>query len=310
MKLISIVTPCYNEEENIEEVYNQVKNIFSKLPNYNYDQIFIDNFSTDKTVEILRNITKDDSNVKVILNARNFGHIRSPYYGLLQANGDAVILISSDLQDPVDMIPKFLDKWEDGCKIVIGIKNKSEENKLMFFIRKIFYFILTNISETELIKNFTGFGLYDMKFIKVLRELNDPYPFMRGIVAELGFERCEIPFVQPKRVNGKTSQNFYSLYDMAMLGFISYSKLPLRMASFIGFSVSLLSFLAALIYLILKIFYWTSFSLGLAPLIIGMFFFSGIQLFFLGVIGEYIAAIFTQTKQRPLVVEKERINFN
>ena len=169
---------------------------------------------------------------------------------------------------------------------------------------------MTNISETELIKNFTGFGLYDMKFIKVLRELNDPYPFMRGIVAELGFERCEIPFVQPKRVNGKTSQNFYSLYDMAMLGFISYSKLPLRMASFIGFSVSLLSFLAALIYLILKIFYWTSFSLGLAPLIIGMFFFSGIQLFFLGVIGEYIAAIFTQTKQRPLVVEKERINFN
>jgi len=310
MQLISIVTPCYNEEENIEEVYNQVKNVFSKLPNYNYDQIFIDNFSTDKTVEILRNIAKDDSNVKVILNARNFGHIRSPYYGLLQANGDAVILISSDLQDPVDMIPKFLDKWEDGCKIVIGIKNKSEENKLMFFIRKIFYFILTNISETELIKNFTGFGLYDMKFIKVLRELNDPYPFMRGIVAELGFERCEIPFVQPKRAHGKTSQNFYSLYDMAMLGFISYSKLPLRMASFIGFTVSLLSFLAALIYLILKISYWTSFSLGLAPLIIGMFFFSGIQLFFLGVIGEYIAAIFTQVKQRPLVVEKERINFN
>ena len=310
MKLISIVTPCYNEEENVEEVYSQVKKVFSKLSIYNYEHIFIDNVSTDKTVDILRTIAKNDSNVKVILNARNFGHIRSPYYGLLQANGDAIILFICDLQDPAEMIPKFLNKWEAGYKIVIGVKNKSKESKVMFFVRKIFYFILTNISETDQIKNFTGFGLYDRKFIEVIRQLNDPYPFLRGIVAELGFERFEIPYVQPKRLKGKTKLNFYTLYDTAMLGFISYSKIPLRMASFIGFGVSFASILVAFIYLILKLFFWSSFSLGLAPLIIGMFFFSGIQLFFLGIIGEYIAAIFTQVKQRPLVVEKERINFN
>lgn len=310
MKLISIVTPCYNEEENVEEVYHQVKNAFSKLKNYNYEHVFIDNVSTDNTVNILRRIAKNDYNVKVILNAKNFGHIRSPYYGLLQARGDAIILFICDLQDPVEMIPKFISNWEKGFKIVIGVKNKSKENKLMFLIRKLFYFILSSISETEQIKNFTGFGLYDRKFIEVIRNLEDPYPFLRGIVSELGYERKEITYVQPKRLRGKTKLNFYTLYDTAMLGFISYSKIPLRLASFIGFGVSFLSFSVAIIYFILKIIFWSSFSLGLAPLIIGMFFFAGIQLFFLGVIGEYVGAIFTQVKKRPLVVEKERINFD
>ena len=310
MKLISIVTPCFNEEENVEEVYNQVKNTFSKLKNYSYEHIFIDNVSTDNTVNILRRIAKKDYNVKVILNAKNFGHIRSPYYGLLQARGDAIILFICDLQDPIEMVPKFISNWENGFKIVIGVKNKSKENKLMFLVRKLFYFILSSISETEQIKNFTGFGLYDRKFIEIIRNLEDPYPFLRGMVSELGFERKEISYVQPKRLRGKTKLNFYTLYDTAMLGFISYSKIPLRLASFIGFAVSFLSFLAATIYFVLKIIFWSSFSLGLAPLIIGMFFFSGVQLFFLGVIGEYVGAIFTQVKKRPLVVEKERINFD
>lgn len=309
MKLISIVTPCFNEEQNVKAVYQQVKDAITKLPNYSYEHIFIDNDSSDKTVEILKSISNADPNVKIIVNARNFGHIRSPYYGILQSKGDAVILIASDLQDPPSMIKDFINKWEEGFKIVIGTKTKSKENKLMFFIRKMFYNTISKISETEQIKNFTGFGLYDRQFIEILRNLEEPYPYFRGLIAELGFCRIEIPYTQPKREKGKTKNNFYTLYDMAMLGFVSYSKLPLRMASFIGFGVSLLSFLIALIYTVYKLIYWNNFSVGIAPLVIGIFFFGGIQMFFLGIIGEYIGAIFTQVKKRPLVIEKERINF-
>lgn len=309
MKLISIVTPCFNEEQNVEAVYQQVKDILIKLPEYRYEHIFIDNDSSDKTVEILKRIYKTDPNVKIIVNARNFGHIRSPYYGILQSKGDAVILIVSDLQDPPSMISDFINKWEEGYKIVIGTKTKSKENKLMFLIRKTFYSTISKISETEQIKNFTGFGLYDRQFIEILRNLEEPYPYFRGLIAELGFCRIEIPYTQPKREKGITKNNFYTLYDIAMLGFVSYSKLPLRLASFIGFGVSLLSFLIAMIYLIYKLLFWNNFSVGIAPLVIGIFFFGGIQLFFLGIIGEYIGAIFTQVKKRPLVIEKERINF-
>jgi len=310
MKLISIVTPCFNEEENVENIYQQVKAVFNKISDYKYEHIFIDNYSTDATVNILKKIAKTDPNIKIIINARNFGHIRSPYYGILQSNGDAVILIVSDLQDPPFMILNFIKKWEEGFKIVIGVKNKSKENKLMFIVRKLFYNIIIKISETEQIKNFTGFGLYDRQFIEILRELDDPYPYFRGIIAELGYSRIEIPYTQPKREKGKTKNSFYDLYDIAMLGFVSHSKLPLRLASFIGFSVSLLSFLVALIYFFYKLIYWDRFSVGIAPLVIGIFFFGGIQLFFLGIIGEYIGAIFTQVKKRPLVIEKERINFD
>ena len=308
MKLLSIVTPCYNEEKNIENLYNQVRNVLEKLPEYSYEHIFIDNSSVDKTVEILRGIALIDKNVKVIVNIRNFGHIRSPYYGMLNAHGDAVILVVADLQDPPEMIREFVNKWEQGYKIVIGIKTKSEENRMMFLIRKLFYNIITKISSADLIKDFTGFGLYDKKFIEILRKLDEPYPYFRGLIGELGFEKAEIPYTQPRREKGKSKNSFYDLYDMAMLGFVSHSKLPLRLASFIGFGVSILSILVALIYLVYKLLDWNEFQLGIAPLVIGIFFFSGVQLFFLGIIGEYIGAIFTQVKNRPLVVEKERIN--
>lgn len=309
MKTITIVTPCYNEEQNVRELYTQVKKTCDELTKYKFEHIFIDNSSTDKTVSILKEIALSDKNVKIIVNIRNFGHIRSPYYGMLQCYGDAVILVVADLQDPPEMIKKFIQKWEEGYKIVIGTKNQSKENKLMFLIRKIFYNLISKISDSEQIKNFTGFGLYDQSFIEILRKLDEPYPYFRGLVAEMGFRKTEISYVQPKRKKGKTKNNFYTLYDIAMLGFVNYSKLPLRLSSFIGFFVSLISILIALIYFIYKLCYWDDFQLGLAPLVIGIFFFSGIQLFFLGIIGEYIGAIFTQVKNRPLVIEKERINF-
>lgn len=309
MKLISIVTPCFNEEKNIEIIYTQIKEVFDKLPQYNYEHIFIDNSSIDKTVDLLKTIALQDEKVKIIVNSRNFGHIRSPYYGILNAKGDAVILVVADLQDPPSLIFDFIKKWEEGYKIVVGVKTKSKENKIMFLIRKIFYHTISKISDTELIKNFTGFGLYDSKFIDILRGLDEPYPYFRGLISELGFDITEIEYTQPKRKNGKTNNNFYTLYDIAMLGFVSYSKLPLRLASFIGFAVSIISFLIALTYLVYKLSFWNSFSVGIAPLVIGIFFVGGVQLFFLGIIGEYIGAIFTQVKKRPLVIEKERINF-
>lgn len=308
-KLISIVTPCYNEEGNVEELYRQVKEVFSGLAGYVYEHIFIDNASKDGTVKILKEIAKKDRNVKIIVNARNFGHIRSPYYALFQTKGDAVILITADLQDPPYLIKDFIKKWDEGFKIVIGIKNKSEENPLFFAIRKLYYGLIKAFSETEQIKNFTGFGLYDRKFIDILKELNDPYPYLRGLITEIGFERAEIEFIQPKRKKGKSHNNFYTLYDMAMLGFVNHSKAPLRMAAFIGFITAIGSFLTAVFYFIYKIIFWNSFQVGIAPIVIGFFFFSSIQLCFIGIIGEYIGAAYTQIKRRPLVIEKERINF-
>jgi glycosyltransferase involved in cell wall biosynthesis len=309
MKTITIVTPCYNEEENIEGIYLEVKKVFADLSDYTYNHIFIDNASTDKTVNILRKIAASDTNVKVIVNIRNFGHIRSPFYGMLQATGDAVMLVVADFQDPVDLIPEFLRKWEEGYKIVAGKKIKSDESWMMFKIRSFYYRIIARISEGEQIKNFTGFGLYDKSFIDILKNLDDPYPYFRGLIGDLGFDKAEIEYHQPKRRFGKTKNNFYTLYDMAMLGFVNHSKVPLRMASFIGFVVSIISIITAVFYTVYKLVFWDNFAVGIAPLVIGIFFFSGIQLFFLGIIGEYVGAIFTQVRKRPLVVERERINF-
>ena len=310
-KLISVVTPCYNEEDNVEKLIELVKKEFDSMPQYDYEHIFIDNCSTDNTVAILRHCAQADKHVKVILNARNFGHIRSPYYGMLQAYGDCVVSMVSDLQDPPQLLPDMLKKWEEGYKIITCVKNKSKENPIMFACRKLFYNTLAKFSETEQIKNFTGFGLYDKMFIVVLRnEINDPYPYFRGIIAELGFNRYELEYTQPKREKGKTKNNFYTLYDIAMLGFVNHSKLPLRLASFIGFGVAILSLIVAIIYFIYKLVYWDSFTVGTAPLVIGLFFFSSVQLFFIGIIGEYIGAIHTQVRKRPLVIEKERINFD
>jgi glycosyltransferase involved in cell wall biosynthesis len=309
-KLISILTACYNEEENVEILYNRVKNVFEQLPQYNYEHIFIDNASTDSTVEILKRLAANDKNLKIIVNARNFGHIRSPFYGICETHGDAVILMVADLQDPPEMIPDLLKKWEEGYKIVCAVKDRSKENPLMFLFRKLFYNVLDKFSdENRQIKNFTGSGLYDKKFVDIIRTIDDPYPYFRGLVSELGFDIATVSFVQPKRLYGKTKNNFYTLYDLGMLGFVNHSKLPLRLASFIGFTVALISLVIAIVFFVRKLILWDSFSMGMAPLITGLFFFSSVQLFFIGIIGEYIGAIHTQVRKRPLVIEKERINF-
>jgi glycosyltransferase involved in cell wall biosynthesis len=308
MKRISIVTPCYNEEENILELYSRVQKVMSDF-DYEYEHIFIDNASTDHTVEILRKLAAQDRCVKVILNARNFGHIRSPYHALLQASGDAVIGMASDLQDPPEKIPEFIRKWEEGYKVVIGVKTKSEESGPVYFMRTLYYRVLRKLSDVELIENFTGFGLYDQQVIKTLRDFDDPYPYFRGLIADIGFPIAHIEFLQPRRQRGITKNNFYTLYDMAMLGLTSYTKIPLRLAAMLGFLTAGISFLVGLAYLIYKLIFWTQFSVGLAPAVIGLFFLGSVQLIFLGIIGEYIGAIYTQVVHRPLVIEKERINF-
>ena len=311
-KHISVITGCYNEEENVRALVAAVKSVFDRLPQYTYEHVFIDNSSMDTTLAILREIATEDEHVKIIVNSRNFGHIRSSFHGLIQCHGDAVISLVADFQDPPEMIATFLEKWEEGYKIVIGVKKTSKENPIMFAIRSFFYNMLSKLSDSgeKPVKNFTGFGLYDQKFISAIRSLDDPYPYFRGLITELGFDRFEVEYVQPQRAGGKTKNNFFTLYDMAMLGFTNHSKLPLRLSAFIGFFSAILSFLFALGYLIYKLVYWNDFSVGIAPMVIGVFFFSSVQLFFIGVIGEYIGAIHTQVRKRPLVIERERINFN
>lgn len=309
-KLITIVTACYNEEDNIREIYEQVKTQFLALPQYRHEHIFIDNASTDNTVSILKSIANTDRNVKLIVNTRNFGHIRSPYYALLQAQGDAVISIVADLQDPPDMIPIFLKKWEVGYKVVVGVKPSSAENAIMATFRRFCYQIFSKLSDIKQIKNFTGFGLYDKQFIRILREFQEPYPYFRGLVSEIGFEVAEIPYHQPARQYGKTKNNWFTLYDMAVLGLTSYSKSPMRIAALLGFVLGGVSLLVSIVFLALKLIFWNHFSIGVAPMLIGLFFFGSIQLFFIGMLGEYIAAIHTQVQNRPLVIEKERINFD
>jgi polyisoprenyl-phosphate glycosyltransferase len=309
MSLISVVMPCYNEEENVDEAYRQVKEVFAGMTGYSYEHIFIDNASRDTTVEKIKRIAHEDRNVKLIVNARNFGHIRSPYYGLLQASGDAVILMVSDLQDPPAMILDFIRKWEEGYRIVIGVKTQSRETAAMFFIRKMFYKLIGKLSEIELIKNYTGFGLYDRKVIEILKKINDPYPYFRGLIADIGFKRAEIEYTQPARLRGFTKNNFYTLYDMAMLGITNHSKVPLRLMAMGGFLLAFLSLIVAFLFFVAKLLFWNSFQLGTAPILIGIFFFGAIQAFFIGVLGEYIGSIHTQVRNMPLVVELERVNF-
>ena len=309
MKLISIVTPTYNEEENVQAVYEQVKAVFSSLAQYEYEHIFIDNRSTDTTVRSLKSICKKDKNIKLIVNARNFGPVRSPCYGNLQATGDAVIHLVADLQDPPELIKDFLKKWEEGYKVVVGVKPESMESPLMFAVRKAYYNLVSKIADIKLIKNYTGFGLYDRKVIEVLREIDDPYPYFRGLIAEIGFEAAQIEYVQPARKKGITSTNFYSLYDQAMLGITNHSKVPLRLMTMLGFVMSIISILIAFGFLIAKLINWDSFQLGIAPILIGIFFFGAIQMFFIGLLGEYVGSIYTRVRKLPMVVEDERINF-
>ena len=308
-KLISIVIPTYNEEENVEPLYIKIKKIMSVYKQYDYEHIFIDNASEDRTVEILKEIAKKDKNVKIIVNTRNFGQIRSPYYALLQSRGDAAITLGADFQEPPELIPKLIEKWEQGFKIVVGVKTKSKENLTMLLIKKIYYNLLYKLADIRLIKNFTGYGLYDRKVIEILRNLDDPYPYFRGLVCDVGFKIAKVPYLQEERKKGITKNNFYTLYDMAMLGITNHSKIPLRLAIMFGFVSSVVSLIIALVYFVYKIIFWKSFNLGIAPLIIGLFFFFSINLLFLGILGEYIGAIHTQVLKRPLVIEKERINF-
>ena len=310
MKTISIVVPCYNEEENVEALYQAITGTFHKeLPDYCYEIIFIDNDSKDRTRDIVRSLCKADQGVKGIFNAKNFGQFNSPYYAMLQSTGDATILMAADFQDPVEMIPKYVREWENGYKIVIGIKKSSKENKIMYWLRSCYDKCINKLSDEEQIEHFTGFGLYDAKFIKVMRELDDPTPFLRGIVAELGFRRKEVPYEQPKRRAGKTSNNFYRLYDPAMLSITSYTKVGLRIATIFGSICCFASMLVALIYLVLKLIYWDRFPAGTAPLLIGMFFLGSVQIFFIGLVGEYILTMNARIMKRPLVIEEERINF-
>ena len=310
MKKISVLIPCYNEQENIIGISEAVEKQLRKLEKYDYEIIFIDNCSTDKTQQLITELCSKNDKIKAIFNCKNFGQFNSPYYGLQQTTGDCTILLCADFQDPVEMIAEFVKEWENGYKIVIGIKNKSKENKIMYFLRSCYYKVIKKIADTEQIEHFTGFGLYDKEFIEVIKRLDDPTPFLRGIVAELGFKRKEIPYEQPKRKAGKTHNNFYTLYDAAMLSFTSYTKVGLRLATFIGIFIAIISFLVGLIYLILKLMYWDMFVAGTIPILIGMCFLGSIQLFFIGFLGEYILAINSRLKKRPLVIEEKRINMD
>jgi len=311
MPLLTIMTPCFNEEGNIREVYRQVKAAMETLPGYDYDHLFIDNASTDGTVGILRELAEADKRVKVILNTRNFGHNRSPYYAFLQARGDAVMSCVADLQEPPELIPQFVAKWERGYKVVIGVKQGGTESWPMARTRRLYYSLVSRLSsDVELVHDFTGFGLYDREVVEQFRATDEQYPYFRGLVADFGYERAVITYVQPARTQGASKNSFSSLYDIAMLGITNHSKVPLRLAAMAGFVIGALSLIVAFAYLVAKIIFWNELQLGLAPLLIGIYFFGAVQLFCLGLVGEYIGSIHTQVHRRPLVVEKERINFN
>ncbi|QDD01766.1 glycosyltransferase family 2 protein [Candidatus Methylopumilus planktonicus] len=307
-KLISIVTFCFNEQDNVVELYERIKNVMKNI-SYDYELIFIDNQSSDNTVSLIKNLIAKDKKVRLIVNARNFGHIRSPNYGILQSNGDACIAITSDLQDPPELIPELLQKWRDGFKVVLLVKKSSEENSIFYFLRKSYYKIINKLSDVPLIDNATGAGLFDKKIVSILKDINDPYPYLRGLLCEIGFPIGKVYYDQPRRKRGLSKNNFYTLYDHAVLGVVNHSKVPLRLMTIGGFALSFLSLFIALSFLFLKLFFWNSFQLGTAPILIGIFFFGAMQAFFIGILGEYIGSIYTHVRKLPLVFELERINF-
>ena len=309
VKLISVVTPCYNEEGNVREMHEAIKAIFAALPQYRYEHIFIDNASKDGTPRILRELAASDPNVKVILNARNFGHVRSGYYALLQARGDAVVALASDFQDPPELIPEFLRRWEAGWRVVLAVKESSAESGLFYLVRDRYYKTLARIADIELVNQSTGFGCFDRVVVDALRRIDDPYPYFRGLIAEIGYEPSIVTFRQPARKRGISSQNFYTLYDLAFLGIVNHSKVPLRMATMAGFGLAAVSLLVAFGYLLYKLLFWNQFTVGIAPILIGFFFLTSVQLFFIGIVGEYIGSIYTQVRHHPHVFEKERLNF-
>lgn len=309
-KLISFVVPCFNEEGNVENIATAIIRLFDKdLSKYNYEILFIDNDSKDNTRNIIRSLCAKDSNIKAIFNVKNFGQFNSPYYGLLNSSGDAVVSIACDFQEPVELIPDFVKAWEEGYKIAIGVRKTSTDNFILKILKKIYYSLIKKFSNVDQIKMFTGFGLYDKDFIDILRKLDDPTPFFRGIVAELGYKRKEFYFDQGKRTKGKSSNGFYSLYDGAMLSFTSYTKIGLRFATFLGSIAFIFSLIMAIVFFVLKILYWDRYQAGMIPMLIGMLFLGSVQILFIGIIGEYVLAINQRSMKRPLVIEEERINF-
>jgi glycosyltransferase involved in cell wall biosynthesis len=309
MALITVVTPVYNEELNIESVATQVRDVFKNLTLHTFEHLFIDNASTDRSHEILRALAASDSRIKVIFNNRNFGHIRSPYYAMLQAHGDAVVLICGDLQEPPSLIADFITEWEKGFKVVLGVKNASKETWIMFTLRRLYYEMLFKLSDVNLTKNNTGFGLYDREVMEVIKNIGDCYPYLRGLVSELGYPTSKLYFTQAARKRGISKNNFYTLYDIAMLGITSHTKVPLRVATIFGFFASFVSLVLGAGFVIAKLLFWDYFPLGVAPILVGMFGFFSVQLFFLGLLGEYILAMHQQILKRPTVVERERLNF-
>lgn len=310
-KKISVVSSCYNEADNLAELWDRLQKVFAQERQYDFEFIIADNFSTDGSRDILRALAAADRRLKVIFNSRNFGHIRSPFNALLKAQGDAVVVLCSDLQEPPELIHEFLRKWEQGARVVAAVRQSTKASFLLELGRKAYYYLLGRFADSEqVIHNFTGFGLYDRCFMQELRRYRDPYPYFRGLVSEIGYPVSELPFVQEARKGGESKNNFLTLYDMAMTGFVNHSKLPLRLAVFCGFVLALLSLLTAIFYLVYKLIHWHTFALGLAPLVIGLFFFAGVQLVFTGIIGEYLGAVWTQVRQRPLVTEEELLNFN
>lgn len=308
-RLVTILTPCRNERENVRPLHEAVAAVMASLPDVDWAHLFVDNASTDGTQAELRAMASGNGRIRAILNQRNFGQVRSPYYGLLQAAGDAVIVMAADFQDPPALIPQFIQKWKAGFRVVVGQKIDSRESGILYAARTAYYRLVRRMADVELLENVTGFGLYDRTAIEAFRALDDPYPYVRGLIAELGFPTAVVPYTQPRRRRGLTKNNFYSLYDMAMLGITSHSKVPLRLATMLGFASSLACFAIGLAYLVYKLIFWNRFPLGTAPVVIGLFFFASVQLLFIGVIGEYIGAIHTRVSKRPLVLEAERINF-
>lgn len=310
MKTICVIIPCYNESGNIEPLYERITAAFAQVPDQPHLIQFMDNASSDDTVAQIKALAARDARVRLIVNARNFGVGRSGLHGFLAAEGDAVLHMVADLQDPPEMIPDFIKHWRNGYKVVIGVKPASHEAALMFSFRRAYYKLLAMVSEVPQIQNFTGFGLYDREVVEKIRATGDHNPYFRGLIADLGYPRVELPFTQPRRERGVSKNNFYALYDMAMLGITSHSKVPLRLATMSGFVLSGLSLLAALFYLFAKLIFWNHFVANTAPTLIAIFFFAAVQLFFIGLLGEYIGAILTQVTRRPLVIEKERVNFS